>query len=700
MNSSKIIERVNIKKVNVSKKSIEKDDLKKENTAKKVIDKGNVNKLNLTSEDRVVYGTTKLLTKFFDDKILSPIYKRDGIDWHTRKEELATVSNFIIRPENPICVILGVAGSGKTTLLEMLASLSSDEEAKEVFGTINPYYIYSLKLSAIQKLDNYQEYINNLIDDLALAEARLQMTHSPRAKIVLFIDEIHQLTFSMKTGTANGADALKEKLTTLPIGVVGATTRIEFDHAFSNDQAMRERLDVVELPQLPEKELSTIFKNKWEVYHKGALRKQGIISKEKIPNAIVPPLREDAFKELLIRSAMYRPEMGEPRRSLKILEDLAVASVQTGIEVTPQAVLKVFEQRFNIQTEFDVKAIYENVDRHLKGQEFAKLEIKHALNYAKLRSKQYPFKPVMTLLFAGSTGVGKTEATKAIAEVYSKNADGFKTFNMPIFNSEDGDSEFRRLVGEYADHNPNGIILLDEVEKAKNVFNSLLSMTDEGIVDYYVKEKGVTVYRKISLRNNIIIMTSNAGADVLRDNAKLKDRNVEGRMHGESLDMYKRSFASKIGKALKNHLLNTGFTPELYNRFDRVVVFDNLSNKTYLEIGDKVVEDTVKTIEEAFGVKVKVSKKAQYRDLPNEAYDISAFILLTRVDESDTDSGGARGMIKQVGNLISNYLVDFILENDLEDTGKTISVKVGRESRLYQDGVDEFRDELNMEILD
>jgi ATP-dependent Clp protease ATP-binding subunit ClpC len=681
--------------------------------------------------DKIVSETSELLASFFADKTITPIHKRKGVDWKSRTEELKLLSNFILMPENPITAILGVAGSGKTTLLEMLSTLSTDKEARKhpAFSGINRYFVYSLKLGSIQKLDNYQDYINNVIDDLAVAEKKLQ-THYKNAKVVLFIDELHQLAFSLKTGSKTGGDALKEKLATSPIAVIGATTRIEFTHAFSNDQAFRERWNILQLPQLSREKILEALRVRWGVFVKGVFdrkgakvweqyiqlslkkRKDGAYEKyfrlatEKGCNLedvtpiseVVPDLSDETYDELLLRNAMYRPEMGEPRKSMRIMEAMAVNFFRTGKVPQPIDVLQIFKEWFKIDTEFDVKAIIKNINRRLKGQDFAKQEIKQALYYAKLRSKSSPFRPVMTLLFAGSTGVGKTETVKAIAEVYAHNADGFTNFNMPDFSGKDGEAQFRQLLGEYAENNPNGIILLDEVEKAPNVFNALLSITDEGIVNYYLTaETGAVTRRIISLRNNIIIMTSNSGADVLRDNAKLKDRRVANTLKDEERKIYDRSSSAQIGKSLKNHLLKTGFTPELYNRFDRVIVFDNLDNKTYLEIGDSIVDSTAQTIQDSFGVEIQLKKKAIYRNASQESYDISAFILMTRMDETDTDMGGARGMIKNVGNLMSDYLLEYIYENDLVGSNKVINVSVGKNSRLYVDGVDEYRDELRIE---
>lgn len=650
--------------------------------------------------DEIVKKSSELLRGFFDDKTITPIHKRDGVDWKSRAKELEQLANFIVMPENPISVILGVAGSGKTTLLEMLSSLSANSEARNSssFRGVNQFFVYSLKLSAIQKLDNYQEYINRIIDEFSVAEEALQR-YDKKARLILFIDELHQLTFSMKTGSRTGGDALKEKLTTSPIAIIGATTRIEFDHAFSNDQAFRERWNVMELPQLSKERIVEVLRVRWKVFVEKVWKNKGFELQD-LPS--VPELNDDVIDELLLRNSLYRPEMGEPRKSLRVLEGLAVSWVNTGKDIGREDVLMIFDKWFGIDTEFDVPEIIKNVNRRLKGQENAKRELKEALYYAKLQSKNTPYRPVMKLLYAGSTGVGKTECVKAIAEVYGKSADAYKQFNMPDFSGDKGEKEFRQLLGEYAEHNPNGIILLDEGEKAKNVFNAMLAILEEGLVNYTIEDSGVFIYREVSLRNNIVIMTTNAGAESLRAKAKFQDRTIMEKLKDvETKEMYNRSTTASQGKDLKKELLNAGFTPELYNRFDRVVLFENLDNSTLLEIGDSVVEGILETVQKSFGVEVALKEEKEYwRGSNVKSYDISALVLLTRMDETDTDMGGARGMIKQVGNLISDYLIPYIFEKEIVYTGKRVEIGVGKTSRLYVDNVDEFRDEMVITTLE
>ena len=654
----------------------------------------------ISNPDSVVRSSSKLLKEFFDDGILRPIYRREGVKWESRADKLKQLSDFIVMPENPITAILGVAGSGKTTLLEMLSVLSSSPEAQKnpLFQGINQFFIYSLKLSAIQKLDNYQDYINKIIDELYVAEKALRKIDR-KARIVLFIDELHQLTFSAKTGSRTGADALKEKLTTSPIAVVGATTRIEFDHAFSNDQAFRERWNILQLPQLSNEDIEKVLRVRWKYFVKKVWFKKGF-DEEDLPD--IPQVSDEVIDEMRLRNALYRPEMGEPRKSLRILEGLAVSWVNTGNVPVKSDVLEVFKNWFGIDTEFNVPEIVKNVNKRLKGQKNAKRELEEALYYAKLQSKNSPFRPVLKLLFAGSTGVGKTACVKAVAEVYGRSADAYKQFNMPDFSGEKGEQEFRQLLGEYAEHNPNGIILLDEGEKAKNVFNAYLGILEEGLVNYIIEDGGNFIYREVSLRNNIVIMTTNAGAESLREKAKFADSGLRTTLaDDDTKDMFDRSNTAKQGKSLKKELLNSGFTPELYNRFDRVILFENLDNATLLEIGDGVIDDVVETVIDSFGVNVVLEHgRKHWRSSSIESYDVSAFVLLTRMDETDTDMGGARGMIKQVGNLMSDHLIPYIFKNGLVGSRKTVVMGVGKESRLYDDSVDEYRDEMRIKVLE
>jgi ATP-dependent Clp protease ATP-binding subunit ClpA len=246
-------------------------------------------------------------------------------------------------------------------------------------------------------------------------------------------------------------------------------------------------------------------------------------------------------------------------------------------------------------------------------------------------------KPLASFLFLGSTGVGKTETAKILAQIFFKSESALIRFDMSLYQQT---SDITTLIGDQSSGNPGlmtaairqkpyGILLLDEIEKAdKNLLNIFLSLLDEG---YFTDGAG----KRVDCKNLIIIATSNAGSDYLNQLIQNKDVN----------DLNKKMMTYVIDKKI--------FTPEFLNRFDGVITFNPLTKESVKAIGIKMLDLIKRQIFDSYKITVNVSPQT----------------LDTMIEKHYDPTFGARNLQRLIQYEIEDTISKKILSNEVKEGG-------------------------------
>jgi len=534
------------------------------------------------------------------------------------------------RKNNPL--LIGEAGVGKTAIAEGLARLIVEESVPEVLADA---VVWSLDLGALLAGTKYRGDFEKRLKAV-LKELKKQ----PHA--VLFIDEIHTLigAGAASGGVMDASNLLKPMLGSGKLRCIGATTWNEYRGVFEKDRALARRFQKVEVdePSVADtvkilRGLKTRFEEHHDIrYTDGALKAAAELSERYINDRHLPDKAIDVVDEAGANMRL-RPES----RRRKTITAADVESVIAKMaRIPPKSVSR------------DDKRVLKNLERDLKlvifGQDEAVSQVTTAIKLARsgLRSGD---KPIGSFLFAGPTGVGKTELTKQLANFLGIE---LLRFDMSEYMERHTVS---RLIGappgyvgydqgglltDAVSKNPHAVVLLDEIEKAHpEVFNLLLQVMDHGTL---TDNNG----RKADFRNVIFIMTTNAGAaDAQRRSIGLLEQD-NSRDNIESI--------------------NRQFTPEFRNRLDAIVQFAALGKSTIAAVVDKLLLELEAQLE-ARNITLDVKTSAR-----------------KWLAENGIDSAmGARPMARLIQDKLKRPLAEDMLFGELVNGGVvTVSTKGGQ----------------------
>lgn len=476
-----------------------------------------------------------------------------------REKEIERTIQILCRRRKNNPLLVGEAGVGKTAIAEGLAKKIVDGEIPEVLAEST---IYALDLGALVAGTKYRgDFEKRLKAVLA------QLKKEPGA--VLFIDEIHTIigAGAASGGVMDASNLIKPVLASGELKCIGSTTYQEFRGVFEKDRALARRfqkIDVVE-PSIEEtvhilKGLRAHFEEYHEVrYTNGALRTAAELAGKYINDRYLPDKAIDVIDE------------AGAHRKLKPAANRKKTISVHDIEVIVAKMARIPEKSVSAS---DVDQL-RNLDRDLKMLVFGQDQAIDAL-VAAIRMARSGLgmeeRPIGSFLFAGPTGVGKTEVTRQLAKVMGIE---LLRFDMSEYMERHTVS---RLIGappgyvgfdqgglltDSVIQNPHAVLLLDEIEKAHpDVFNLLLQVMDHGTL---TDNNG----RKADFRNVIIVMTTNAGAEAI-------SRRSIGFSH--------QDHSSDALEAVKRM-----FTPEFRNRLDAIIQFKALDSRTVSNVVDKFI---------------------------------------------------------------------------------------------------------------
>ena len=524
------------------------------------------------------------------------------------------------RKNNPLLV--GEAGVGKTAIAEGLARKIVEEDVPEVLAEST---IYALDLGALVAGTKYRGDFEKRLKSVIS-----QLTNEPGA--ILFIDEIHTIigAGSASGGVMDASNLIKPVLANGDMKCIGSTTYTEFRGVFEKDRALARRFQKIDVPEPTVEESYQILKglkSRFEEHHNvkytlQALRKATELASRYINDRHLPDKAIDVIDEA-----------GAKRRLIPVSQRKKTIGIHD-IEAIVAKIARIPANTVSTDDLEMLKYLGKNLSRVVFGQD----EAINALDAAIKMSRSglgREMKPIGSFLFAGPTGVGKTEVCRQIANIMGIELIRFDMSEYMerhtvsrLIGAPPGYVGFDQggLLTEEINKHPHSVVLLDEIEKAHpDVFNLLLQVMDNGTLTD-------TNGRKADFRNAILVMTTNAGAELMS--------------------------RSSMGFTLQDHTLDSGeaikraFTPEFRNRLDAVIQFRALDNNVILNVVDKFLIELESQLE-VKKVSMTVTDRAR-RLLAEKGYDPKM---------------GARPMARVIQDEIKQVLANELLFGGLTQGG-------------------------------
>ena len=629
------------------------------------------------------------LTRDAHEKRLDPVVGRET-------EIQRVIQVLSRRTKNNPCLI-GEPGVGKTAIIEAIAQRI---EAGEVPETMLDKRIFILDLTSTVAGSKYrgefEERIKRIINEVQAA-----------GNIILFIDEIHTIIGAGSAeGSMDASNILKPSLARGQIQIIGATTINEYRKNIEKDAALERRFQPIMVDEPSVEDTITILnglKETYEKYHNVVISEEGIdaaakLSERYINDRYLPDKAIDLIDEACAKARLK----GTPKTKAVInaennvelytnmLEDsIKKGDFKTGSEakinldkamtkldkVTEKWNTNKYENKpvigeseiaevVSMWTRIPVSKLTKDETKHLikleevlhkrvVGQDEAVKAVAKAVRRGRVGLKD-PNRPIGSFLFLGPTGVGKTELSKALAESVFGSEEAIIRVDMSEYMEKHSVS---KMVGsppgyvgydeggqlsEKVRRNPYSVILFDEIEKAHpDVFNILLQVLDDG---HITDSKG----RKVSFKNTILIMTSNAGASRIMEPKKLGFNSEENEK--QDYEKMKANVMEDVKRI---------FRPEFINRIDDIIVFHSLGKNEVGKIVNIMLNQFKHRVKEQMDIDIRFADSAK-KYIIQEGYD---------------KKYGARPLRRMIQNKIEDTLSDEILNGNVTN-GDSITISV------------------------
>ncbi len=643
------------------------------------------------------------LTEMARQGKLDPVIGRD--------EQIKRVMQILTRRTKNNPVIIGEAGVGKTAIAEGLAQKIV---ADDVPDSLKNRKMVALDMGALvagsKFRGEFEERLKAVIDEV----------RDSKGEVILFIDEIHTV---VGAGGAEGAidasNMLKPALAHGELQTIGATTVDEYRRFIEKDKALERRLQPVFLSEPSVEDTILMLRGlrpRYEAHHHikisdealeaAAKLSQRYIADRHLPDKAID-LIDEAASKLRIDTESAPPEIKELGRQVQHLinEEEAASQRQdyeqaaklkserlaieqkynqaksawlqrekiNGEVVTPETIAKLVSNWTGIPVsqmmEGEAQKLAHMEDRihdRLINQEEAVAAVADAIRRSRAGLKD-PRRPIGSFLFLGPTGVGKTELARTLAWFLFDDENAMIRLDMSEYQEKHTVS---RLVGsppgyvgyeeggqltEAVRRRPYRVLLLDEVEKAHpDVFNALLQLLDDGrLTDGHG--------RTVDFKNTVIIMTSNAGVELIKREASLgfATPRDEGKARQQGYEAMREKVMAEVRKI---------FRPEFLNRLDEIIVFHELSEEQLRKIVDLMIKDLATRLAER-KLTIELTDRAKLW-LAKEGYD---------------PQYGARPLRRVIEHQVENPLSTKILRGDLKE-GDSVLVDVGEEGLNFTAG--------------
>ena len=671
--------------------------LNETNTENNLMKKENIKNIGSYNQTQTLnqYGTD--LTKKASEGKIDPVIGRN--------DEIERLIQILSRRMKNNPCLIGEPGVGKTAIVEGLAERIVFEDVPD-----------NLKMKRIVSLDitsmvagakyrgDFEERIKKCLNEVKKA-----------TDIILFIDEIHTLVGAgAAEGAVDAANILKPLLSRGEIQLIGATTLNEYRKFIEKDSALERRFSPINVQEPSKEDTIKILEgltDKYEAHHNVKITKEAIVAAVELsiryindrflPDKAIDLIDEAASK---IRIKSYK----EPN-NLKDIEEECIStekekeeaikaqnfekaallrdnekSLREKLEKEKQKWKNKSNKEILTLTQEDISEVVSNwtkipikrltqdeneklvnleklLHERVVGQNEAIEMVAKAIRRGRVGLKD-PKRPIGSFLFLGPTGVGKTELSKALAEVLFGNEDAIIRIDMSEYMEAHSVS---KLIGsppgyvgydeagqltERIRRNPYSVILFDEIEKAhQDVMNIMLQILDDGRL---TDSSG----RTINFKNTIIIMTSNVGARLITDRKTLGfTLNEEGKESDKEYEDIKKDVLAELKREFK---------PEFINRIDEIIVFHKLKKEEMKQIVDIMLKEVKKRME-AQNIKIEIED------------DVKDKII----EKGSNTNYGARPLKRTIQNMLENRIAEYILNGKVKG-GETVKIGINKEEEI------------------
>ncbi|NLW12700.1 MAG: ATP-dependent Clp protease ATP-binding subunit [Clostridiaceae bacterium] len=637
-----------------------------------------------------------------------------------RDEEISRVMQILCRRTKNNPVLIGEPGVGKTAIAEGLAQRMVEGNMPDLLKDKRLVALDMTSMLAGAKYrGEFEERLKKALDEVKAA-----------GNVVLFIDELHTIIGAGNAeGAIDAANILKPLLARGEIQLIGATTLEEYRKHVEKDSALERRFQPVTVGEPTAEEAILIMKglrDKYEKHHRVKITDEALeaavqLSVRYIPDRFLPDKAIDLVDESASKLRMYNA--GSEPEEIKVLEKELEELIQNKKEAAEredfeeaarlrqeetELTEKLENQKHDWQsssneyqlvldenmiadivaswTGIPVRKLTENDTEKLRnleddlkkrviGQDEAVTAIAKAIRRGRLGLKD-PKRPTGSFIFLGTTGVGKTELARALADVLFGSENSMIRIDMSEYMEK---FDVTKLIGsppgyvgyeeggqltEKVRRKPYSVVLFDEIEKAHpDVFNTLLQIMEDGRL---TDSQG----RVVSFRNTVIIMTSNIGARLLTSSAGRKigfgltDVNADG----EKDPMLYGGKTYGEAKKLVMDELKKAFNPEFINRVDEIIFFRMLDKAAMLKIVDIMLRNLYKRIND-IGLNVEVTEQAKAW-LAERGYD---------------PTYGARPLRRVIQSLVEDQFSEALLDETVQ-AGDLAVVDVEEEKIVIRRG--------------
>ncbi len=540
------------------------------------------------------------------------------------------------RKNNPLLV--GEAGVGKTAIAEGLAFRIVEENVPDVIASAT---IYSLDLGGLLAGTKYRGDFEKRLKGILK-----ELQQDPDA--ILFIDEIHTIigAGAASGGVMDASNLLKPKLSSGELRCVGSTTYQEYQGIFEKDRALARRFQKIDITEPSVSDTTKILmglKSRYEKHHSIRYTNKALqaaaelsakyINERHLPDKAIDVIDEAGAGQRLLPASRRKKTIGVP-----------------DIEHIIAKMARIPEKSVSASD----KDVLKNLGRNLKMVVFGQDEAIDTLTDAIRLSRSglgNEKKPIGCFLFAGPTGVGKTEVTQQLSNVMGVELVRFDMSEYMerhavsrLIGAPPGYVGFEQggLLTDAVIKNPYSVVLLDEIEKAhSDIYNILLQVMDHGTL---TDNNG----RKVDFRNVVLVMTTNAGVQ------ETTRKSIGFKQQDHSHDAMSE--------------INRTFSPEFRNRLDATVWFNHLSEDVILQVVDKFIVELQAQLD-GKGVSMEVTDAAR-KWLAEKGYDKAM---------------GARPMARVMQEEVKKQLANELLFGELVDGGVAkIGVKADKLSFTYE----------------
>ena len=608
-----------------------------------------------------------------------------------RNDEINRVIQILSRRNKNNPVLIGEPGVGKTAIAEGLAQRIVNNDVPEILKNC---HIISLNMSSVVAGTKYrgefEERLKKVIDEV-----------KKHKDWILFVDELHTLVGAGSSeGSMDAANIMKPALARGELRCIGATTLKEYKKYIEKDAALERRFQPVKVGEPTPKDTLEILKglrDRYEAFHKAKITDEALkaaveLSGRYITDRFQPDKAIDVIDEAAAKvrmeasstpeglkkkeealesvnkekeaavsaqdfekAAIYRDEAKKLQTEIDTLKKDWKGGDHDHLTVTEEDVAEVVSKWTGVPVQNLKKSdserllhLEDELHKRVIGQDEAVHAVATAIRRARAGMKD-PKRPIGSFLFLGTTGVGKTELARALAECMFGSEKNMIRFDMSEYMEK---HEVSRLVGappgyvgyeeggqltDAVRRNPYSVILFDEVEKAHmDFFNILLQVLDDGRL---TDGQG----RTVDFTNCVIIMTSNLGSNFLKGHMGKK----LGFSSGEKEE--KEESFEDIRKMIMDEVKRT-FRPEFINRIDEIIVFHPLTPENLSEIVDLMLKKVAGKLER-FHVSLDVSDEAK---------------KVIIADGTDVEYG-ARPLKRTIQKEMEDPISELILQDGLKD---------------------------------